>query len=432
MRKIFNLWIFAVAALFVVACTPEVDDKFDSSSAERAAASQAETQKVLESQTNGWIMRMYGTLDYGGFNVYCNFKDGKVTVASEIYGPEETATSQYKLEQSSGTVLSFDEYNPIFHYFSDPSNTQFGSVGKGFNGDLEFRVLSASPDSVVLLGKKHGNRIVMTPLKEGSWADYYNKVNTTVENMQGNDFYAVVVDKDTITATMDYNNLSITDYDTGVTTEMPFTVTPTGFELYKPVTFHGKTVTGFTYSDDKDWKNPADNSVSLVPIIPPVNQQLVYRPWYVTYSNLGSFAKKYWGASYNIQQQVGEEIKYAIFGFFQYSKSYGSNFGLSFGSYSTADDYTYWGTIGLDYKLVGKDEVELTYNSNKNVGDAAWYIKNYYYHYLIVPFSYTTTRRFKVETDNINHPTVMTLTDEDNPENVIKMTRAVKQWPYKN
>lgn len=138
-------------ALLVAACTPEVDDKFDNSSAERATMSQAETQKILESQTNGWIMHMYGTLTYGGFNVYCNFKDSKVTVASEFYGPEETATSHYKLEQSSGTVLSFDEYNPIFHYFSDPSITDFGSLGKGFNGDLEFRVLSASADSVVLL-----------------------------------------------------------------------------------------------------------------------------------------------------------------------------------------------------------------------------------------------------------------------------------------
>lgn len=426
MRKIFNLWIFAVAVLLVAACTPEVDDKFDSSSAQRAAASQAETQKILESQNNGWIMHMYGTLDFGGFNVYCNFKDSKVTVASEFYGPDETATSHYKLEQSSGTVLSFDEYNPIFHYFSDPSNTDFGSLGKGFNGDLEFRVLSATADSVILQGKKHGNRIVMTPLKEGTWANYYNEVNTTVENMQGNDFYAVVVDKDTITATMDMNRLTVIDPESGESTDMPFTVTPAGFEFYQPVSFRGKTITGFVYSDDKNWKNPADNSVSLVPIVPPVNQQLIYRPWYVTYSNLGAFGQAYWDAFPH-----ADNLKYAIFGYFKYYDEYGSNFGLH-ANQGIGKNY-YWGTFGFDYKLIGNDELELTFNAKKDVLNGDYFLSKMNFAYVVYPFAWgKTTRRFKVETDNINHPTLMTLTDEDNPENVIKMTRAVKQWPYKN
>lgn len=160
-------------------------------------------------------MHYYGTITYGGYNVYCKFANNKVTVASEFFGPDSTYTSHYKLEQSSGALLSFDEYNPIFHYFSDPSNEDFGTLGKGFNGDLEFRVLSASADSVVLLGKKHEDRIVMTPLQQGSWADYYNKVSVVSDSMATYNNYALIVDNDTMNASLNYNYLTVTDKANG-------------------------------------------------------------------------------------------------------------------------------------------------------------------------------------------------------------------------
>ena len=92
---------------------------------ERLQEATAKYMDVLTSAPNGWAMTMYGDLDFGGFNVLCKFeKNGKVTIANEKFAADTTAVSHFKLEQSSGVVLSFDEYCELFHYFSDPVNNR--------------------------------------------------------------------------------------------------------------------------------------------------------------------------------------------------------------------------------------------------------------------------------------------------------------------
>lgn len=47
----------------------------------------------------------------------------------------------------------------MIHFFSDPANPDgIGDNGKGMEGDLELRVLTATADSVVMLGKKRGTK----------------------------------------------------------------------------------------------------------------------------------------------------------------------------------------------------------------------------------------------------------------------------------
>lgn len=430
MKKIISLGLFAAVALLFAACTPTVDDVFDDSSANRAAKSQSTTREVLTSQTGGWIMHYYGNLTYGGQNIWCKFDNTNVTVGSEAYGPDSTFTSHFKLEQSSGTVLSFDEYNPVFHYYSDPSNTDYGTLGKGFNGDLEFRVLSASKDSVILQGKKHGDRIVMVPA-QSSWSDYYKQIQAVADSMESYNNYAVVVDNDTLNASLSYNVITVTDKATGEDTDMPFTLTPNGYELYKPVTFRGKTITGFTYSTDGKWLNPADKSVALIPIIPPINEQFVLGAWNVSLSGLSAFGQAYWNDSKtNYQDKYGEETRYAILGTYEFNTSYGKNFGLTFASFDGSS--TWWGTLAMDYKLIGTDEVELTYNAANNVLNGNYYVKYYGYANIVYPFAWTTARRFKITTDDPKHPTYLILTDENEPKNVIKVTTRIKAWPFRN
>ena len=430
MKKIISLGLFAAVALLFAACTPTVDEVFDDSSANRATKSQSTTREVLTSQTGGWIMHYYGNLTYGGQNIWCKFDNTNVTVGSEAYGPDSTFTSHFKLEQSSGTVLSFDEYNPVFHYYSDPSNTDYGTLGKGFNGDLEFRVLSASKDSVILQGKKHGDRIVMVPA-QSSWPDYYKQIQTVADSMESYNNYAVVVDNDTLNASLNYNVITVTDKATGEDTDMPFTLTPSGYELYKPVTFRGKTITGFTYSTDGIWLNPADKSVALMPIIPPINQQFVLGAWGVSLSGLSAFGQAYWNDSKtNYQDKYGEETRYAILGTYEFSANYGKNFGLSFASFDGSASW--WGTLAMDYKLIGTDEVELTYNAANNVLNGNYYVKYYGYANIVYPFAWTTARRFKITTDDPKHPTYLILTDENEPKNVIKVTTRIKAWPFRN
>ncbi|MDE6306810.1 MAG: DUF4302 domain-containing protein, partial [Muribaculaceae bacterium] len=142
-----------IAALALMAgfgsCSNDVESVFPESSANRIDAALADVQDVLIGPANGWLMEYYpGSAQlFGGFNVLMQFSfDGHVTVASESAKEGETATSTYTLKQSAGAVLSFDTYNSVFHYYSDPDAPGGGSAGYGMEGDFEFLIISVSPD----------------------------------------------------------------------------------------------------------------------------------------------------------------------------------------------------------------------------------------------------------------------------------------------
>ena len=120
----------AAAVLLAAACSPEEDDIFSDSSANRADAAIAADMQVLTGAANGWLMEYYPEASqmYGGYNILLSFsEDGRVTVAGDIVtDPTATATSLFSVKQSAGIVLSFDTYNEIFHFFSDPGNSNGG------------------------------------------------------------------------------------------------------------------------------------------------------------------------------------------------------------------------------------------------------------------------------------------------------------------
>ena len=116
MRKFFSLLLAAIATAGIyTSCTPEVDDVFDKSSAERISDALAADKQILVSAANGWRMEIYGNTDFGGYNLFLKFaNDNTVEVASETTydpatgeGADVRVTSHYKLEQSAGAVLSF-------------------------------------------------------------------------------------------------------------------------------------------------------------------------------------------------------------------------------------------------------------------------------------------------------------------------------------
>ena len=230
MKKIINMLLLLAATTIYTGCTPEVEDAFPQTSAQRAIDVVQSTKTTLQSSPTGWLMRMYGDLDFGGYNVLCKFEGDNVTVMSDIYGSEEKVTSHYKVDQSAGIILSFDEYNKIMHFFSEPSNPAgWGLNGKGFLGDLEFRVLKATTDSVIMIGKKHYNRIVMTPAPE-DWSGYLKKVED-MENFISSANYTLKVGDKVFPTKNSYRHFEATDTATGKTTDLPYIVTDKGVEF---------------------------------------------------------------------------------------------------------------------------------------------------------------------------------------------------------
>lgn len=436
MKKIFNLLIVLTIAVVYTACTSEVDDVFDKSSSKRIEEALSNDKAILTSATNGWLMEYYGNTTYGGYNMFVKFnEDNTATVSNELYGAGKTQTSHYKLEQSQGVVLSFDEYNEIFHIFSEPdaSKSGVGTNGKGFEGDLEFRIKSASKDSIILEGKKHASIVKMTPVvAEQNWDTYYSRIET-VQNSYSFSRYGIVIGQDTLVATTNYRRFDINAVVDGeeVVVKAPYIVTAEGLKFYKPITLNGKTITGISYVENLEegnekWPAMNDASVTVVAMVPPINEQFVNGEWFIAYSNLGPYAKGYWNYVKSGEEAIGEELYYAYFG-----TDTDNKWGLIFAS--LAGTSLYGGRLYFDYQLAGDDAIVMYFNKTGG-GDGVWYYSNARFNYAVFPFGYnaSSARTFRITTDDLNNPSYVILTDQAQPNNIIKLVSNVVYRPFDN
>lgn len=414
MKKLYKMLYMAAAVLLAAACSPEEDDIFSDSSANRADAAIAADMQVLTGAANGWLMEYYPEASqmYGGYNILLSFsEDGRVTVAGDIVSdPTATATSLFSVKQSAGIVLSFDTYNEIFHLFSDPGNSNGGGNGYGLEGDYDFLILEATPQQVRLKGKKSGSYAVLTPM-EGDWAAYIQEVQAAEATMQAMS-YQISDGTNTASVSVNYRNMTISyqEGEEALSMPAPFIVTPTGYKFYEPITLWGKTLTGFTYDAASDsFTETSGTGITMIKIIPPINEQFVSGDWYLTYDGLGSFGQPYFNVVMQSLAAGGEELIWAFMGSSLYG-SYGFNFNSS----------GYGGVLNYDYELVGEDKITMVFNLT-GAGNGVWYHNNMNFRYALNVFGYSAARTFTITTDNISAPTYVTLTEDANPANTITM-----------
>jgi hypothetical protein len=424
MKKIYNIFYILAAMLCFAACTPEQDDYFDESSAERIKSTIAADTKVLTSASNGWLMKYYPDeyLQYGGFNVLLKFsEDGSVTVANELYDADETATSLYQVKQDAGVVLTFDTYNELFHLFSDPED-QFGlsQNGKGFEGDYDFLILEASADKVVLKGKKSGTKAVLTPFT-GDWTEYMTTIQEADEVMY-NKKYSFDVNGTAVTVNTVNRTLSFS-YTTSdgneVSESMAYIVTPTGYEFYEPVNINGTEISGFDYNTASDDFSATDNkSITMVRVIPPLSEQFVDGEWFFYYSGLSSAVQPYFVKAYQGSANEGETIYY------MYLSLSGNGFIFNSGGYS--------GYLTYKYTIVSDDEVKITFGGQGN-SNGVWYYQNAGYNYVISALGNSAGVTYKLSTDDdLRAVENITMTNEANPARYMTVTSNVVYYPFNN
>ena len=267
MKKTYRLLFALTALVFTASCTPEVEDAFDKPSPDRIAEAISETKDILTAAPNGWKMAYQGSGGFGGFNILCKF-DKEDNVFCEEESDHAKATSHYTVQQGQGVLLSFDSFNAALHKYSDPvgkiNGKSVGKDGKGFQGDFEFRVMSCTKDSIVLEGRKHGDRVVMTPMPEDlTWDSFFTQIATVASGMSS-ERYNIIIDKDTLPARMNLHTLHTTDKN-GKAVAIPFIYTLQGIEVLKADSLNGRKLTAFTYSTDDKWVDPNDKSVMLSP-----------------------------------------------------------------------------------------------------------------------------------------------------------------------
>lgn len=421
MKKIFYLFCL-LAAAFAAACTHEEEDLFGDSSANRADAAITADIAVLTGASNGWLMEYFpaSMQEYGGYNLLLDFNaDGTVQAASEFFNAEDVVTSLYAVKQSSGVVLSFDTYNDIFHLFSDPIDpVGVGGEGFGFEGDYDFLVLEASPEKVVLRGKKAGGIAVLTPM-QGDWGDFITAIRES-EAAMAFPKYVLVIGEDTVPVSFSYRTMTFTYEENEEQTSQTasYIVTKTGYKFYAPVEVLGVTLSGFTFDAGQGvhgWFTENTNSaIKLIPIVPPLNEQLVGGDWFIAYSKLGSYAQPYFNyVKINALDPMSETLNYAFIG----SALYGA-FGFNFNSGG------YTGLLGLNYTLIGEDQISLQFNMT-GPGNGVWYHDNALFPYLLNPFGYSAARTFTLTADDLVNPTYITLTENANTNNAITLSKAM-------
>lgn len=434
MKKIYNILFTLIAVLSFTACSNDIDEVFDKPSAERVNDAIAEYKTVLTSAENGWLMKYYpkANTKYGGYNLLLKFgTDGNVTAMSDALGADTKATSHYKLEQSASIVLSFDEYNKVIHFFSDPANPAgIGDNGKGMEGDLEFRVLTATADSVVMLGKKRGTKIVMTPMaKDADWTETINQIDGLEQEMQFPKYTCEVNDVKYV-ATSSYRTITFTssNAEEGSTTE-PYIVTDKGIEFYEPITLNGVTIKGFNYKGGDNYEFDATSgSAKMYGIIPPLTSQLQNGNWFFSVKNMGTYGQAYWNKCYEIcqgEEVGGEEMSYAFFGTSSFSSSNGK-YGFVFVS---ANKYA--GCLNCTATPVDDTHITLKFALSGDSNGIFYYNSGGYKYIIAALTAGSKGKTYSIEGNDLKSPTVLKLVDVDNPDNYYILSKNTVLYPYR-
>ena len=177
------LVIIALLAATFAACSRDEESLFDKPAAIRAQEAITNAFDVLTSNETGWEMAYFPNLEASakGYNMVLKFsKNGNVSVTAKNSATTNNkimtdSASTWAVKSDYGPILTFDTYNDVFHAFSDPKED-----GAGHLGDYEFLILKATPELVLLKGKKHGAYTVMRPMKNTDLAAYF----TACEKMQ--------------------------------------------------------------------------------------------------------------------------------------------------------------------------------------------------------------------------------------------------------
>lgn len=420
MKKI--LYVFALVSSFILAsCNSETESLFGESASNRIEETLDNAQQVLVSAPNGWLMKYYPSSlqSYGGYNVLMSFTtEGEVTVSADIASPDAKSTSLYRLKEQAGPTLTVDTYNEIFHYFSDPASG-VGDLGLGMEGDYEFTIQSATPEQVVLRGKKTGNTIVMTPMPENeTWESYLTDIQNA-EAKANAVVYTYTVNGEEFSAQKSYRTFAITHTvnEESVTETFAYIQTKDGMEFYSPITIGGMEVSKLIFdSASGTWKSEDGKAVMTPEATPAAVLFASGGPWFMTYDGMSAYGQKVVASALEsmASSYPGQTLDYlAIAPTYEVvDMVFGGREGLLQLVTSTSGD----DKVALSLTGYG-DSIGVEF-ANAGLLDAI---------YLFADFSPIT---FTVEPDDPYSPTTIKLTQVDNPSNVIVVTNQETKFGY--
>lgn len=435
MKKIFFYIMFAVAGLSLQSCLHDDDEIFDKPAAERINEAVANIKEVLTSSQEGWVMHYYVGREYayGGLNLAMKFTDGKVQMYNETAknsdGSYKSVVSTYKITRDQGPVLAFDTYNDLLHVYGDPAGSGPTDVD-GWEADYEFVIMNISEDqnTITLQGKKFNNTIVLERLNRPV-AEYFDAATKMAESLTNAGIIAYTVgDKKAkfYPGSSEYSVKYVDDKGEVASLTVPYTSTDKGVLFNEPIELFGDTLKGINAKDTATVNdvltantivvsNDESKTFSLSKDLSDIFQA---GNWYLALSNMGEVAGP--GLQSFIdgcKDSEGEDLSYCYIG--TYKGNYGFYF-LSGGRYYGV------ATFAVDAPINEPDVI--TFDFNGYVNNATYYALFCNFEDAYKPFLTT----FKLSPDDVNNPTVMTLTDQNNAKNVIKLVKDPVLYPGKH
>ena len=189
------LLLIGLFAATMVACSRDEESLFDKSAAERAQEAIETAFDVLTSNEAGWEVAYFPNLEASskGYNMVWKFNaNGKVSATAKnstttMNKMMTDSASTWAVKSDYGPILTFDTYNKVIHAFSDPQEN-----GAGLLGDYEFLILKATPEVVILKGKKHSAYNVLRPMKTTDVAAYFAACEKMQSYLFGNNNVATL------------------------------------------------------------------------------------------------------------------------------------------------------------------------------------------------------------------------------------------------
>lgn len=430
MKKIFFYIMFAVAGLSLQSCLHDDDEIFDKSAAERINEAVANVKEVLTSSQEGWVMHYYVGQEYayGGLNLAMKFTDGKVQMYNETAqnsdGSYKSVVSTYKITRDQGPVLAFDTYNDLLHVYGDPAGNGPTDVD-GWEADYEFVVMNISEDqnTITLKGKKFNNTIVLERLNRPV-AEYFDAATKMAESLTNAGILAYTVgDKKAkfYPGSSEYSVKYVDDKGEVASLTVPYTSTDKGVLFNEPIELFGDTLKGINAKDTATVNDVltantfvvSNDESKVLSLSKDLNDIFQKGNWYLALSNMGEVAGP--GLQSFIdgcKESEGEVVNTCYIG------TYSGNYGF----YFLSGQFKGMATFAVDASISEPDVITFDFNGY----DSTFGFSNgqYYATYCNFGDAYTPfLSTFKLSADDVNNPTVMTLTDQNNAKNVIKLVK---------
>jgi len=412
-------YAWLLLALFAMnGCKRTEDPVFEENSAVRLTEAVQHAHKVLRDNADGWLMKYYpaSSKEFGGYTLFATFiSDREVTLTSDIN--TGSVTSSYAVLPGTGAVLTFNGYNKVIHFFSEPgADSGVGTNDRGMQGDFEFIVIEADPEKVVLKGKKSGNIIEMEPMQSATAAQVVTDYQTEAGFFDDLGAFKIKrpngEEEDLITSLRTFKLSSDANYPA-----MSFRVVPGGLELSEEYELDGQkfdrlarkaptTEYPFGYYTD------ASDKVVIFPVVTPLNTWFRDNWWGLRRSGFGDFGGAWWDFGRTQFIAHGYSLNEAKFG---RDARDGLFVDITVGGVNSIAYFVY------DIVPVANttDEVEITFMGSyaSSAGFDLAYWSNAIV-YLAQPFNNKT---FKITSDVGNRPNKILLTDKNDPDNTIVM-----------